>query len=475
MKNKITVIDDDPHILNYMQEHLALNDFEVSAFQNPSEALDEIDENPPALVITDVKMDQMTGDDVLNHMLKNHPGTGVIVITGFGNISHSVRSIRKGAFDYITKPFSGREFISRVKQYFKARENGTHTGRDGADLLPDEITPEEEAEISGKRGKTGGSTGSHQLVGEDPSIKKLLDILPQIAPTGAPVMIQGESGTGKEVYANLIQKNSNRADKPFVKINCANLPSDLVESTLFGHVKGAFTGAIEDREGAFARADGGTLLLDEVTEIDISLQAKLLRVLQEKEFQKVGSQKPRKVDVRIISTTNRKLGEAISEGDFRKDLYFRLNVFPIEMPSLRERPGDIPMLARYFVDRYCRRYELEKKEISDELLNHLRKKEWPGNVRELENYVQRGIIMAQDSDEISLEHIDNPLFRNVDASLTQEVINDIPVLPIEEMELQMIKKALERTNGNQKEAAKLLKISDRTIRNKLKKIEFPEE
>lgn len=475
MKNKITVIDDDPHILNYMQEHLALNDFEVSAFQNPSEALEDIDKEAPALVITDVKMDQMTGDDVLNYVLKNHPKTGVIVITGFGNISHSVRSIRKGAFDYITKPFSGREFISRVKQYFKARENGSHTGSKGADVLPEETTPEEEAEISGGRGNTVESTGSHKLVGEDPSIKKLLDILPQIAPTGAPVMIQGESGTGKEVYANLIQKNSNRADKPFVKINCANLPSDLVESTLFGHVKGAFTGAIEDREGAFARADGGTLLLDEVTEIDISLQAKLLRVLQEKEFQKVGSQKPRKVDVRIISTTNRKLGEAISEGDFRKDLYFRLNVFPIEMPSLRERPGDIPMLARHFVDRYCRRYELEKKEVSEELLNHLRKKEWPGNVRELENFIQRGIIMAQDSEEIGLEHIDNPLFRNVDNSLTQEVINDIPVLPIEEMELQMIKKALERTNGNQKEAAKLLKISDRTIRNKLKKIEFPEE
>lgn len=475
MKNRITVIDDDPHILNYMQEHLALNDFEVSAFQNPEDALDAIDKEAPALVITDVKMDQMTGDDVLNHVLKNHPETGVIVITGFGNISHSVRSIRKGAFDYITKPFSGREFISRVKQYFRARENGTHTGRDGADLLPEETTPEEEAEISEGRGNSGKSTDSHQLVGEDSSIKKLLDILPQIAPTGAPVMIQGESGTGKEVYANLIQKSSNRADKPFVKINCANLPSDLVESTLFGHVKGAFTGAIEDREGAFARADGGTLLLDEVTEIDISLQAKLLRVLQEKEFQKVGSQKPRKVDVRIISTTNRNLGEAISEGDFRKDLYFRLNVFPIEMPSLRERPGDIPMLARHFVDRYCRRYELEKKEISEELLSHLRKKEWPGNVRELENYIQRGIIMAQDSEEIGLEHIDNPLFRNVDDSLTQEVINDIPVLPIEEMELQMIKKALERTNGNQKEAAKLLKISDRTIRNKLKKIEFPEE
>ncbi len=471
MKDKIVVIDDDPHILNYMQEHLALNEYEVSAFQNPVKAVESLEEIRPSLVITDVKMNEMTGDEVLNHVLKHHPDTGVIIITGFGNISHSVRSIRKGAFDYITKPFSGREFISRVNQYFKSHSNGSA----GPRPLPEGATEETEEDDPKSRKKPARVTRSQKLVGEAPSIQKLLDILPRVAPTGAPVMIQGESGSGKEVYANLIQQNSNRADQPYVKINCANLPSELVESTLFGHVKGAFTGAVEDREGAFATADGGTLLLDEVTEIDISLQAKLLRVLQEKEFQKVGSQKSRKVDVRIISTTNRNIGEAISEGEFRKDLYFRLNVFPIEMPSLRERPGDIPLLVEHFVSRYCREYDLEEIAVSDELMNHLQKKEWPGNVRELENYIQRGVIMGQDSDELTLEHINNPLFKNVDDSLAEEVLNDIPVLPIEEMELQMIKKALERTNGNQKEASKLLKISDRTIRNKLKKIDFPED
>lgn len=472
-KEKIFVIDDDPHILNYMQEHLALNDYQVDAFQNPAQAIEELKENKPALIITDVKMDEMTGDDVLNHVLRNYPETGVILITGFGNISHSVRSIRKGAFDYITKPFSGREFISRVNQYFKSRNGaGTH-----ARTLPpeeDQVSEDgktEEASGAGKKEKEPGA----QLVGEDPAIQKLLNILPQIAPTNAPVMIQGESGSGKEVYASLIQQQSNRSDQPFIKINCANLPSELVESTLFGHVKGAFTGAIEDREGAFAKADGGTLLLDEVTEIDISLQAKLLRVLQEKEFQRVGSQKPRKVDVRIISTTNRDIGESITEGNFRKDLYFRLNVFPIEMPSLRERPGDIPLLVRHFISKYCRENNMEEKEVSDELMGRLQKKDWPGNVRELENYIQRGVIMSQGSDTITTEHIENPLFKNVDESLAQEVINDIPVLPIEEMELQMIKKALERTGGNQKEAAKLLKISDRTIRNKLKKTDFPDD
>ncbi|MGD8428552.1 MAG: sigma-54 dependent transcriptional regulator, partial [Balneolaceae bacterium] len=268
---------------------------------------------------------------------------------------------------------------------------------------------------------------------------------------------------------------SNRANKPFVKINCANLPSELVESTLFGHVKGAFTGAIEDKEGAFKKADGGTLLLDEVTEIDINIQAKLLRVLQEKEFQKVGSQKPQKVDVRIISTTNRPIAETINNGDFRKDLYFRLNVFPIQMPSLRERVKDIPLLAKHFVEKYCEEYGMPGKTISKELKKHLLKKEWSGNVRELENYIQRGVIMSQGEDQVTPEHVENPLFNNVDDELTREVLDDIPVLPIEEMELQMIKKALEKTDGNQKEAAKLLKISDRTIRNKLKKIEFPED
>ncbi|MGD8747610.1 MAG: sigma-54 dependent transcriptional regulator [Balneolaceae bacterium] len=472
MKETIFVIDDDPHILSYMQEHLTINDFNVQAFQSPREALNALNEHNPSLVITDVKMDELTGDDILNHIVKHNPATGVILITGFGNIGHSVNAMRKGAFDYITKPFSGREFITRVKQFFKSRDQQNEN--QNSDLHTAEAVPTD-LKKQQPNSKRDSEQTKKKLVGEDPKIKKLLSILSQIAPTNAPVMIQGESGTGKEVYASLIQQNSNRANKPFVKINCANLPSELVESTLFGHVKGAFTGAIEDKEGAFKKADGGTLLLDEVTEIDINIQAKLLRVLQEKEFQKVGSQKPQKVDVRIISTTNRPIAETINNGDFRKDLYFRLNVFPIQMPSLRERVKDIPLLAKHFVEKYCEEYGMPGKTISKELKKHLLKKEWSGNVRELENYIQRGVIMSQGEDQVTPEHVENPLFNNVDDELTREVLDDIPVLPIEEMELQMIKKALEKTDGNQKEAAKLLKISDRTIRNKLKKIEFPED
>lgn len=461
MEKTILVIDDDPHILEYMQEHLTLNDYKVNAFHSPVEALEAIPDIDPSLIISDVKMDELTGDDVLNHMRKNHPDIGVILVTGFGNIPHSVRAIRKGAFDYITKPFSGKEFISRVEQFFKSSRPASPV-----------ITTEESEGIVCEAPEKHASPGTI-LVGEHHSIQKLLSILSQIAPTSAPVMIQGESGTGKEVYASLLQQHSTRADKPYIKINCANLPSELVESTLFGHVKGAFTGATENKKGAFEEADGGTLLLDEVTEIDITLQAKLLRVLQENEFTKVGSQEVIETDVRIISTTNRNIAEAISKNIFRKDLFFRLNVFPVQIPPLRARKDDISLLANFFCEKYTREYDLSPKIISDELQSQLIRKQWTGNVRELENYIQRGVIMAGNNEKLEVEHVENALFQNADDDLTREVIDNMPILPIEEMELQMIKKALERTNGNQKEAAELLQISDRTIRNKLKKMDFP--
>ena len=467
MENRIILIDDDSHILNYMQEHLSLNDFNVQAFQSPKDALKIIDDFKPQLVITDVKMDEMTGDEVINYVRNNHPKIGVILITGFGNINHSVRAMQKGAFDYITKPFSGREFISRINQYFSSTEVNHLNNQQSAIKTP---RPEGKKRASA----TINHNKKYNLIGNHPKIKKLLEIIPQIAPTNAPVLIQGDSGTGKEVLAGLIHENSTRSNQPFIKINCANLPKELVESTLFGHVKGAFTGAINDQDGAFHEADNGTLLLDEITEIDINTQAKLLRVLQEKEFQKVGSQKPQKVNVRIIATTNRNVAEVIQEGEFRNDLYFRLNVFPVRMPSLNERIEDIAALADHFCNKYTREYGLGEKSISEALLDYLENKEWSGNVRELENYIQRGVIMSKGDELIEKKHTENPLFQNLDPTFANDTVGEIPILPIEEMELILIKKALERTNGNQKEASKLLKISDRTIRNKLKNIDFPD-
>lgn len=470
MKGKILLLDDDKLLLGFMDEHLSMNDFETIPFDNPVNATEYLKENEVDLVITDVKMNEMTGDEILAFVKKHHPDTGVIMITGFGNIQHSVNALRKGAYDYITKPFKAKEIIFRVERYFKTD--------------PDEVGPGKPSQKPSTPRKKEREKSEHvrrldkeeidddmKFVGNDPNIKKLMRILPKIARNNAPVMIQGESGTGKEVFAHQIHVNSDRANAPYIKINCANLPTELVESTLFGHKKGSFTGAIDDRKGAFDEANGGTLLLDEITEIEINVQAKLLRVLQEKEFYRVGSQKPIKSDVRIIATSNRNIGQAISDGSFREDLYYRLNVFPISIPPLRYRKGDIPILANHFVERYASRYELGEKTIGKDLMDYLIKQEWRGNVRELDNKIHRGVILSHDSSEITVEHIDNQLFSNVDDELSREVLSDMPLMSIEDMELHMIKKTLEHTQGNQKEASKLLGISDRTIRNKLKNLE----
>ncbi len=468
MKGRILILDDDKLLLGFMEEHLSMNNYEVFAFESPVKALSYLEKNSIDLVVSDVKMNEMTGDEVMNHINKNYPEIGVILITGFGSINHSVNAIRKGAFDYITKPFTTREILYRVDRYFETPPEERKQEPAAPVAASEKSKPASDKSRSGPARKSAASNGKVQMVGHNPHIKRLVSMLPTIAPSSAPILIQGESGTGKEVFAHLIHHESDRATGPYIKINCANLPSELVERTLFGHMKGAFTGAINDQKGAFDEADGGTLLLDEITEIDITIQAKLLRVLQEKEFQRIGSQKPKRVDVRVIATTNRNIQDAISENQFREDLYYRLNVFPITIPPLRERLDDVPLLAQHFVDRYTSQYNLEKKYISKELATHMMNQEWKGNVRELDNKVHRGVILSQGDSEITTDHVEDNIFSNVDEGIKSEVLSDIPLIPIDEMELQMIKKALERTQGNQKKAAKLLGISDRTIRNKLK-------
>lgn len=473
MPGKILLLDDDKLLLDFIDEHLSMNEFETIAFNSPMDAIDYLEKNEVDLIITDVKMNEMTGDDILRHVKTNYPGTGVIMITGFGNIYHSVNALRNGAYDYITKPFKANELLVRVNRFF---EDGgelpvNNTQQKAAIKKSPRQKQAERSSPMSRLDKNNGNSVS-EFIGKDPQIKKLLQILPKIAANDAPIMIQGESGTGKEVFASQIHANSNRHNGPYVKINCANLPTELVESTLFGHIKGSFTGAISDRKGAFDEATGGTLLLDEITEIDINVQAKLLRVLQEKEFYRVGSQKPIFADVRIIATSNRNIAQAISKGDFREDLYYRLNVFPVTIPPLRNRRSDIPLLVTFFIERYVERYDLPEKKPSDELMDYLMNYEWRGNVRELDNKIHRGVILSHDESLISLDHIQNSLFSNVDEELTEEVLSDLPLMSIEDMELHLIKKALEHTQGNQKKASEILGISDRTIRNKLKSIEL---
>ena len=473
-KRSILVIDDDELLLGFIEEILTNFGFQVKAFGSPVDGLDYLTKEKVDLVITDVKMNELTGDEVLAEVKSKYPDTGVIMITGFGNINHAVRALHKGAFDYITKPFKAKELFIRINRFFEAdpeEEAAKRKPQQSASPEPKGEKAEQVSPVNIAENET------NRFVGNDPQIKKLMRVLPQIAKNVAPVLIQGESGTGKEVFAHQIHVNSNRANGPYIKINCANLPSELVESTLFGHIKGAFTGAISDRKGAFDAAEGGTLLLDEITEIDINVQAKLLRVLQENEFYRVGSQKPLQANVRIVATSNRNIAQSIADKEFREDLYYRLNVFPIEIPPLRNRKSDIPLLVNYFAEHYTKRYGLEPKEISKELMDYLIAQEWRGNVRELNNKIHRGIILAQDSPEIAVEHINNELFSSVDENLSNDAMTtaELPLMSIEEMEMQMIKKALEKTQGNQKKAAQLLGISDRTIRNKLKQYGVEED
>jgi len=469
MKGSILLLDDDKLLLEFMNEYLSINDYRTFSFSSPPEALDFLKEKSVDLVITDVKMNEMTGDEVLSHVLANYPETGVIMITGFGNIGHCVNALRKGAYDYITKPFKANELTYRVNRYFDS-DADEQSGNRGRRLSPRRDQTKRKSHV--RRLDNEPDVDDIQIIGNDPTIRKLIRLLPKIAQNDAPVMIQGESGTGKEVFAHEIHKQSHRSGAPYIKINCANLPKDLVESTLFGHLKGSFTGAVSDRKGAFQEADGGTLLLDEITEIDVEVQAKLLRVLQEKEFYQIGSQKPTRVDVRVLATSNRDLAKTIAEGNFREDLYYRLNVFPLSIPPLRDRREDIPILARHFMVRYTRRYNLTEKKLSDSLVEDLMNQEWRGNVRELDNNIHRGVILSGDNEIIDKEHIDNPLFSNIDADQSREVLSDLPLMSIEDMELQLIKKTLEHTRGNQKRAAEILGISDRTIRNKLKNANF---
>lgn len=470
MKGKIYIFDDESLLLQYLESHLGKYGFEIHTFSSPSQGLAEIKDDSVDLVLSDVKMPEMTGDEVLRHIRDHHPNTGVILMTGFGSIEHAVNAIQKGAFDYITKPFEGAEILARINRFFKIKvQTGSVTHKADHDFksAKNKLTPtqHDNSELNNSNG-----TVDLKLIGNHLKIKQLLEALPQIAQNNAPIFIQGESGTGKEVFASLIHYNSDRSEKPYIKINCANLPRELVESTLFGHVKGAFTGAINDARGAFHEANGGTLLLDEITEIELSVQAKLLRVLQEKEFKKVGSQKTESVDVRVIATSNKNIAQAIKNKEFREDLYYRLNVFPIYIPPLRERKDDIPILANYFVIKFAHEYGMSEKTISKEVIDYLNSHTWKGNVRELSNLIQRGVLMSGNDKEISIYHIKNVLFTNIESDMDNGFDGELPLIPIEVMELKLIRQALERTNGNQKDAAALLGISDRTIRNKLKKL-----
>lgn len=372
---KILIVDDEMLVRNFLAETLRRKNMDVTTAENGQKALALIKEQNFDLIITDMKMPNITGIDILRTAKECSPSTIVVVITAFGSIENAVEAMRLGAFNYLVKPFSPDSIEAIIE---KAREH--------VSLVQENHYLREQA--------LGGNTqNGFSVIGESPAMKKILESVQLVSQSNASVFISGESGTGKEVIANAIHHQSQRANNPFIKVNCAAIPETLIESEFFGHEKGAFTGANNKRLGRFELSNGGTLLLDEVTEIPLMLQAKLLRVIQEHEFERVGGNKPVKVDVRLISTSNRDIKEAIGNNVLREDLYYRLNVVPILLPPLRERKEDILPLARHFLEKMSKENHKESKKFNKEAERKLQAYSWPGNVRELANIIERAVVM----------------------------------------------------------------------------------
>ena len=439
MNPEILIIEDEEEMRIALTEVLIRNGYSVHTASNGIEGLELFNKEPFNMVITDVKMPKISGLEVLKEIKKQSPQIPVIMITAYGTIDNAVEAMREGAFDYILKPFSAEILDDTVLRAIR-----NQTGKNTANPLIIAPLP----------------TDSIKIVTNNLSMKKVIDMALSVAYSSSTILIQGESGTGKEMIAKFIHQNSNRKDKSFVAVNCAALPKDLLESELFGHEKGSFTGAINRKIGKFELANHGTILLDEISEMDMSLQAKLLRVLQEREVDRVGGREPVPIDARVIATTNRNLREAIDEGEFREDLYFRLNVIPIVIPPLRNRKEDISLLIEYFIKKHSSKNRKNVTGMAKDALLMLADYYWRGNVRELENVIERAVLLCKGNlitqEYLFMEAIVEEINSSVKAGVT-----------VREMEKKLIFNTLEQVNGNRTKAAELLGVSIRTLRNKL--------
>jgi DNA-binding NtrC family response regulator len=463
----ILYVDDEPSVGLILEDTLRRTGHEALGARNVPEALQILARGTVDLVISDYRMPGLTGLEFLALIRQEGYEVPLIMLTGYASIEHAVSSIKAGAVDYITKPVRPQQLELAVDQALQLarlrREN--------------EALRREVMEFRNER----------QIVGDSVALRRILQTVAMAAPTKATVLLQGESGTGKELFARAIHDQSDRQNRPFIQLNCAALPEGLVESALFGHEKGAFTGAIKRVEGAFERAHRGTLLLDEISEMRLDLQAKLLRVLQEQEFERVGGTSPIQVDVRIIATTNRNLAEEALAGTFRQDLYYRLSTIPILIPPLRERKEDIPALAYRFAMRTAADTKKEITAITPDALELLQQYDWPGNIRELQHVVERAVILSPGPELLphAFEGFRFGLAHSLGGQLTvsqraaammgtesQTTVDDgvlvkLTSLNVEAAERKLIAKALEKANNNKTRAAELLGMSVRTLRNKL--------
>ncbi|RMF57593.1 MAG: sigma-54-dependent Fis family transcriptional regulator [Calditrichaeota bacterium] len=448
---EILVVDDEPLISNMLYEALTKKKYGVTVTETGTAALEQLKKHRYDLIITDLYLPDVNGIEILKTAKNRFADCGVIVITAHSSVESAVEAMRMGAYDYLTKGFSLDEIELTVEKFFKYQRLVTEN-----ELLRSEL---------------GNLYGIENIIGKSPKMQEVFETVEMVAPTNVTVLIQGASGTGKELIAKAIHRCSSRRDGPFIKTNCAAMPEGLIESELFGHEKGAFTGALRSTKGRFEMADGGTLLLDEISEIKPSLQAKLLRVLQEKEFERVGNPETLQVDVRVIATTNRDLTEEIKKGNFREDLFYRLNVVPITLPLLRERKEDIPLLVEHFIEKYARENGRDVTGIADEALEHLLQHDWPGNVRELENTIERAVVVCKEA-TIRRKHL---YFANGQSKMPAktDAIKFPAGLTLREMEKHLILHTLHQENGNRTRAAEKLGITVRTLRNKLR--EYREE
>jgi DNA-binding NtrC family response regulator len=449
---RILVIDDDPVVLDLIAETLSTNGYEVATAPSGESGIRELERNSYDLVLSDLVMPDVDGMEVLNHAAKSSPKTVCIIITGYGTIKSSVEAIRGGAFDYISKPITSGELLVVIEKALKFKNL-------------------EEENIRLKKELRHRYRYSN-LIGTSDAIKRIYELIEKVADTDSTILISGGSGTGKELIARAIHYNSSRGDKPLVVINCGAIPEELLESEIFGHEKGSFTGAYKSRIGRFEMANGGSIFLDEIGEMSPALQVKLLRVLQEQKFERVGGTKTIHTDVRIIAATNKNLTVAINKGRFREDLYYRLNVIPIKVAPLKKRKSDIPLL----IDFFMRKFQKGKKEritgFSPQAMNAMLDYDWPGNVRELENAIKRLTVLC-DNEQVSFDDLPEHIQQNSRSiePPEEDILEEGLTLDeaVKGYEKRLILEALEKSDWVKTKAAKLLNINRTTLVEKIKK------
>ena len=444
----ILVVDDDAAHRTMLEKLLTQWGYTVFEADDGQTAIEKVRERYFNLILMDVRMLKVSGLEALERIKSHNPAIPVIIMTAFSSVETAVEALKKGAYDYLTKPLDFDKLkliIGRAVEHIQLK-----------------------AENRMLRETIGKHFDRRHIIGRSPSMVRLLESVAQVAPSEATVLITGESGTGKELIAGALHYNSHRKKGPFVKINCAALTETLLESELFGHEKGAFTGADRRKEGCFVQADGGSLFLDEVSEMSVTMQVKLLRVLQEREVIRVGGDAPLPVDVRVIGATNKNLEELLQLGEFREDLYYRLNVVGLSLPPLRSRKDDIPLLAQHFLDRFAAKNNKDIEGFTPQALDEMVRHEWPGNVRELMNAVERGVVLARgrllDAADLRIMGGVQPLTEPIDRAAEAEVSSSL-----EEIERSAILKTLESAGGNKSEAARRLGITRKTLHKKLKK------